>query len=101
MLASFGAAVGLIGGWTFSTMRKPNVKVIEVQKPVAEAPPKKAIELSDVPVNGQSQGESVDKSGSCVGGYLPKGTFEGAPDMSWVCEERATRGAAPRSCASP
>jgi eukaryotic-like serine/threonine-protein kinase len=94
MLASFGAAIGLIGGWTFSSMRKPSVKVIEVQKP-AEAPPvKKAIDLGDVPVNGQSQTESVDKIGSCVSGYLPKGTFEKAPDMSWVCEESDPRNGA-------
>ena len=92
MLASFGVAIGLIGGWTFSTLRKPDVKVIEVQKPVAEAAPaKKAIDLSDVPVNGQSQSESVDKVGSCVAGYLPKGTFDKAPDMSWVCEESDPR----------
>jgi serine/threonine protein kinase len=91
MLASFGAAIGLIGGWTFSSLRKPSVKVIEVQKPIAAPPVKKAIDLGDVPVNGQSQGESVDKAGSCVAGYLPKGTFEKAPDMSWVCEETDPR----------
>ncbi len=34
---------------------------------------------------------SVDKIGSCVSGYLPKGTFEKAPDMSWVCEESDPR----------
>jgi hypothetical protein len=94
MLASFGAAIGLIGGWTFSTLRKPSVKVIEVQKPAVAAPVKKAIDLSDVPVNGQSETESVDKIGSCVSGYLPKGTFDKAPDMSWVCEESDPRNGA-------
>ncbi|MES1173011.1 MAG: hypothetical protein ABUL62_01690 [Myxococcales bacterium] len=94
MLASFGAAIGLIGGWTFSSMRKPSVKVIEVQKPVAAPPAKKAIDLGDVPVNGQSETESVDKIGSCVSGYLPKGTFDKAPDMSWVCEESDPRNGA-------
>ena len=93
MLASFGAAVGLIGGWTFSTIRgRTHVKVIEVQKPAAALEePKKAIDLSEVPVNGQSESESTDKVGSCVSGYLPKGTFEKAPDMSWVCEESDPR----------
>lgn len=95
MLASFGAAVGLIGGWTFSKVRSgTNVKVIEVEKPaaaLAAEEPKKAIELSDVPVNGQSETASVDKIGSCVSGYLPKGTFDKAPDMSWVCEESDPR----------
>lgn len=92
MLASFGAAVGLIGGWAFSRLRiKQNVTVVEVQKPVAPAEPKKAIELSEVPVNGESQTASVDKVGSCVSGYLPKGTFDKAPDMSWVCDESDPR----------
>ncbi|MEI9952610.1 MAG: hypothetical protein WDO74_27425 [Pseudomonadota bacterium] len=93
MLASFGVAVGLIGGWTFSTVRsKTHVKVIEVQKPQAAAEePKKAIDLSEVPVNGQSETASMDKIGSCVSGYLPKGTFEKAPEMSWVCEESDPR----------
>jgi serine/threonine protein kinase len=95
MLASFGAAIGLIGGWTFSTVRsRTHVKVIEVQKPEAAAPQtevKKAIDLSEVPVNGQSETASVDKIGSCVSGYLPKGTFDKAPDMSWVCEEADPR----------
>ncbi|HET7544622.1 MAG TPA: hypothetical protein VFK05_32355 [Polyangiaceae bacterium] len=91
MLASFGLAIGLIGGWTFSTLRsKTHVKVIEVQKPqapvAAQEAPKKAIDLSEVPVNGESETASVDKVGSCVSGYLPKGTFDKAPDMSWVCE---------------
>jgi len=95
MLASFGAAIGLIGGWTFSTIRsKTHVKVIEVQKPQAAqlaAEPKKAFDLSEVPVNGESETASVDKIGSCVSGYLPKGTFDKAPDMSWVCEEADPR----------
>ena len=94
MLAAFGVAVGLIGGWTFSRVRsRANVKVIEVQKPQAAAAtqPKKAIDLSEVPVNGESESESVDKIGSCVSGYLPKGTFDKAPDMSWVCEESDPR----------
>lgn len=91
VLASFGVAVGLIGGWTFSALR-PKVKVVEVEKPAPEQPVKKAaIDLSEVPVNGQSQSESTDKVGSCVSGYLPKGTFEKAPDMSWVCEESDPR----------
>ena len=95
MLASFGVAIGLIGGWTFSRVRsRTNVKVIEVQKPQAAAAigePKKAIDLSEVPVNGESETASVDKIGSCVSGYLPKGTFDKAPDMSWVCEESDPR----------
>ena len=91
MLASFGVAAGLLGGWAFSHFRGPNVKVIEVQKPAAQPPPKKAIDLSEVPVNGQSETAGADKVGSCVSGYLPKGSFEKPPDMSWVCEESDPR----------
>lgn len=95
MLASFGAAIGLIAGWIFTTVRaKSNVHVVEIQKPLPPEPEKKAIELGDVPVNGQSQGESTDKVGSCVAGYLPKGTFDKAPDMSWVCDESDPRNGA-------
>ncbi len=92
MLASFGVAIGLIGGWIFTTVRaKSSVHVVEIQKPAPPEPEKKPIELGDVPVNGQSQGESTDKVGSCVAGYLPKGTFDKAPDMSWVCDESDPR----------
>jgi hypothetical protein len=93
MLASFGVAAGLIGGWVFTTVRgKSRVHVVEIQKPApVEEPTKKAIDLGDVPVNGQSQSESMDKVGSCVSGYMPKGTFDKAPDMSWVCDESDPR----------
>ena len=95
MLASFGVAIGLIGGWIFTTVRaKSSVHVVEIQKPPPPEPEKKAIDLGEVPVNGQSQGESTDKVGSCVAGYLPKGTFDKAPDMSWVCEESDPRNGA-------
>jgi hypothetical protein len=87
VVASFGVAIGLIGGWVFSHFHKPNLRVVEVQKPAPAAPEKKAFDLSEVPVNGQSETESTDKIGSCVSGYLPKGSFEKAPDMSWVCEQ--------------
>jgi hypothetical protein len=96
MLASFGVAAGLIGGWVFTTVRaKSRIHVVEIQKPApVEEPAKKAIDLGDVPVNGQSQTESTDKVGSCVSGYLPKGTFDKAPDMSWVCDESDPRAGA-------
>lgn len=90
VLASFGAAVGLLAGWSYNHLRKPTETVVEKQRPVVE-PVKKAIELGDVPVNGESQSESVDKIGSCVAGYMPKGSFEKPPDMSWVCEENDPR----------
>jgi len=93
-LAAIGIAAGLIGGWTFSRMRKPAVKVVEVQKPQAVVEePKKAIDLSDIPVTASSQtvNANSDATGSCVAGYMPKGTFDKAPDMSWMCEEADPR----------
>jgi len=94
MLAVAGISAGLIGGWVFSRMRaKPKFTVVEVQKPAPPVEPKKAIELGDVPVTGQRETASAttDKTGSCVSGYMPKGTFEKAPDMAWVCDETDPR----------
>lgn len=92
-LAAIGIAAGLIGGWTFSHMRKPEVKVVEVQKPQPPEEPKKAIDLGDIPVTASSQTVSAnsDAAGSCVAGYMPKGTFDKAPDMSWMCDEADPR----------
>ncbi len=93
-LAAIGIAAGLIGGWTFSRMRKPDVKVVEVQKPQPVVDePKKAIDLGDIPVTASSQtmNANSDATGSCVAGYLPKGTFDKTPDMSWMCEEADPR----------
>ena len=90
VLACFGAAVGLVAGWSYNHLRKPHETVIEKQRPQAEPAKKAAIDLGDVPVNGESQGTSsagVDKVGSCVAGYMPKGTFDKPQDMGWVCDE--------------
>ena len=95
VLAAAGISAGLIGGWVFSHVRKPKIHIVEVQKPAApEDTGKKAIDLSDVPVTGQSETASTDKVGSCVSGYMPKGTFEKPPDMSWVCDETDPRNGA-------
>jgi hypothetical protein len=96
MLACLGIGVGLIGGWTFSRMRKPAVKVVEMQKPAPPEEPKKAIELGDIPVTASSQTVSAtsDKTGSCVAGYMPKGSFDKTPDMGWMCEETDPRAGA-------
>jgi hypothetical protein len=97
VLAAAGISAGLIGGWVFSRMRtKTNVTVVERQKPTPPEEPKKAIELSDVPVTGQSETVSAntDKTGSCVSGYMPKGTYEKPPDMAWVCDETDPRNGA-------
>jgi hypothetical protein len=97
MLAAAGISAGLIGGWVFSHLHaKPKVTVVEVQKPAPPEEPKKAIDLGDVPVTGQSETASAsgDRTGSCVSGYMPKGTFDKAPDMSWVCDETDPRSGA-------
>jgi len=94
VLAVAGISAGLIGGFIFSRMHtKTNVRLVEVQKPAPPVEEKKAIELGDVPVTGKSETVSAtaDKTGSCVSGYMPKGTFEKAPDMAWVCDETDPR----------
>jgi len=92
MLAIAGITAGLVGGWVLTAVRgKPHAKIVEVTKPAPPPPEKKAIDLGDVPVTGESVSASVDKVGSCVSGYLPKGTFDKAPDMSWVCEQTDPR----------
>lgn len=95
LLAAGGIVLGLAGGWIFSSMRaEPPVEVVEPPpQPAASAPEeKKAIELNDVPVTGESESiVGADKTASCVAGYLPKETFAKAPDFSWMCGETDPR----------
>jgi len=96
VLAAAAISAGLVGSFALSRLRaKANVKVVEIQKPAQpEETTKKAFDLSDVPVTGLSETVSSDKTESCVSGYMPKGTFEKAPDMNWVCEETDPRNGA-------
>jgi hypothetical protein len=49
----------------------------------------KAIELSEVPVTGEEQGQAaeLDKTASCVASYLPKGAFGKPPNLAGLCSE--------------
>jgi serine/threonine protein kinase len=92
VLASAAIIVGLVGAWFFSWLGPRRHPPVKAPPPVAAAPSATAIELSEVPVTGQeTQTVSTDKMGSCVAGYLPKGTFVKVPDMSWVCDETDPR----------
>lgn len=91
VLAVAGISAGLIGGWVFSAMRHPKVKVVEVPKAAPPEESAKAIDMPEVPVTGESQSAGSDKVGSCVAGYMPKGTFDKAPAMSWVCDNADPR----------
>jgi hypothetical protein len=90
VLAAVGTLVGLGGAWAFSAwLGRPRITTIE--RPVAAAaaaPARKPIDLLEVPVTGvEQQPVELDKTASCVAGYLPKGAFARSPDLSWLCDE--------------
>lgn len=88
LLAAIGSLVGLGGAWAVSAFRGPKVTLVE--RPVASAaaaPLPRPIDLSDVAVTAEEQDVDLDKTASCVAGYLPKGAFAKSPDLSWLCEE--------------
>jgi hypothetical protein len=91
ILGVIGVSIGLIGGWVFSAMRHPKVQVVQVPKAAPPEESAKPIDMPEVPVTGESQSAGSDKVGSCVAGYLPKGTFDKAPDMSWICDNADPR----------
>lgn len=88
LVAMGGIMIGLIAAWGVSALRGGKPQVVEVAvvaSATPSAPP--AIELGDVPVTGEEQLATGDKMASCVAGYLPKGAFTGAPNVSWLCKE--------------
>ncbi len=93
VLAIVGTMLGLGGMYAVSAMRsKPPTPVAAPAPPPpapSEPPSAKAIELSDVPVTGEEQKQTIelDKTGSCVASYLPKGAFGKQPDLGFLCTE--------------
>jgi hypothetical protein len=87
-LALIGVLLGLSAAWAIS--RGNRVQVVEVSRQEPKAPVQKAeIKLGDIAVSGREQldASTGDKLTSCVAGFLPKGTFNRSPDMSWLCSE--------------
>jgi hypothetical protein len=91
LMAVVGTLVGVGAAWALSSMRPVPPPPAPPPAPAAPAPPPsaQAIDLSEVPVTGQEQKQTVelDKTASCVASYLPKGAFGKAPDLAWLCTE--------------
>ncbi len=92
LLAAGGTLVGLIAAWGLSSTRQSDpapAPVASAGLALAAEPSAKAIELSEVPVTGEGQGQTaeIDKTASCVGAYLPKGAFGKPPELNWLCGE--------------
>jgi hypothetical protein len=89
-LALAGIVLGLLAAWAVVAMRGKKVELVTVPTPrarTAAAAPE--IKLGEVPVTGEDQADAggADKLASCVGGYLPKGTFQKPQAMQWLCSE--------------
>jgi len=96
-LLALGCTVaGVVVAWGVSAA----VRTVNPPVPAASATPEapsapsatalaKAIELSEVPVTGEEQGQSgdLDKTASCVASYLPKGAFGKPPNLAGLCSE--------------
>lgn len=90
LMALVGIVVGLGVAWLVLLMR-PAPKRIVGAAPVASSAENKSIDLSEVPVTGEDEKLTGDKTATCVAGYLPKGSFAKAPDLSWLCSETDPR----------
>jgi hypothetical protein len=96
LMVVLGAAlvIGLVAAWAVSAIRsRPRVVEVEVAAPGNPEPSakEKEIALNEIPVTGQSNQLTGDKTTTCVAGYLPKGAFAKPPDVSWMCKERDPR----------
>jgi hypothetical protein len=97
LLAVSGVAMGLAAAYGVSVLRGASHPAPEKTAPApasttAAAP--SAIQLDEVPVTGDRDAATGNEMATCVAGYLPKGAFARAPDVSWLCAEaHAGRGA--------
>lgn len=99
-LALGAIVIGVGAAWGVSAMRKPAVQVVETPASASAAPAAAAghaIDLSEVPVTGDRDSGTGDRTASCVAGYLPKGAFQQAtPGFDWLCGEADPRTGAER-----
>jgi len=96
VFAGVAAVLGVGAAWIASALRpKPPVVTATSASTAAEpsAPPSaSAVNLGEVAVTGESETEGgADRTVSCVGGYLPEGSFRKSPDLSWLCTETDPR----------
>lgn len=90
LMIGVGIIAGLGAAWGAILMR-PAPKRYIGSTPASSSAQSKAIDLSEVPVTGQDEALTGDKTATCVAGYLPKGSFAKAPDLSWLCTETDPR----------
>jgi serine/threonine protein kinase len=98
MLAAGGLVFGLGAAWAASSLLPGG----ETESPPSEAAPAlsasapasaEAIDLGDVDIAGESDTDmgANNKLSSCVASYLPKKSFEKAPNLGWVCSVESPR----------
>ncbi len=96
-MAAVALPLGILAAWGLSRLIGGGAEVVDVPEPEPDPTPAASasapsIDLSEVPVTGESEVAAGSRMAVCVAGYLPKGAFEKkAPDVSWVCEESDPR----------
>jgi hypothetical protein len=95
LMAVGGITFGLGAAWGFSLLLS-GPEVVEIPTASSARPPASAsaprIDLSAVPVTGESDLATGNRVATCVAGYLPKDAFGGKPPkMDWLCSERDPR----------
>ncbi|MEZ4219769.1 MAG: hypothetical protein R3B13_02490 [Polyangiaceae bacterium] len=102
VLAVVGIVVGVGAAWAVTSIKpKPETKAqASASPPIAtqEGPGAPAAEtsaaqfsLAEVPVTGESEELTGDKTATCVAAHLPKGAFAKPPSFDWLCAERDPR----------
>ena len=96
-MAAVALPLGILAAWGLSRLIGGNAEMADEPTSVPEPEPAASasapsIDLSEVPVTGETKIAAGSRMAVCVAGYLPKGAFEKkAPDVSWVCEETDPR----------
>lgn len=85
--------IGLVGGGIISLLRPKRVEIVERAAAVPE-PSASAVEVNDVAVMAATPTNLGSKLAACTAGYLPKGAFDKAPDMEFLCSETDPRAGA-------
>ena len=96
VFAGVAAVLGVGAAWIASALRPKPTPVTAATASAAsepQTPPSaSAVNLGEVAVTGESETEGgADRTASCVGGYLPEGSFRKTPDLSWLCTETDPR----------
>jgi len=96
MLAAGGLVFGLGAAWAASSLLAVPPEAAPPPAPAAAkstAASNDEIDLGEVDIEGESDSDVTgnNKLSSCIASYLPKKTFDKAPDLSWVCSMESPR----------